>query len=120
IYGEPQWNTYSNTILFVMNIIGNSIAVYGFLEIPPAGVDGVAIAGITAAACALLFLMSVVHLKLNIHIPLREGWKNLSILIAPVIMIAAPSILEPMSFQAYMITLNWIAADVGDLALKVR
>jgi putative MATE family efflux protein len=120
IYGEPQWNTYSNIILFVMNIIGNSIAVYGFMEIPPAGVDGVAIAGITAAACALLFLMSVVHFKLNIHIPLREGWKNFAILIAPVIMIAAPSILEPMSFQAYMITLNWIAADVGDLALKVR
>jgi Na+-driven multidrug efflux pump len=35
-------------------------------------------------------------------------------------MIAAPSVLEPMSFQAYMIALNWIAAEVGDLALKVK
>jgi Na+-driven multidrug efflux pump len=35
-------------------------------------------------------------------------------------MIAAPSILEPMSFQAYMIALNWIATEVGDLALKVK
>ncbi|MDZ4262844.1 MAG: MATE family efflux transporter, partial [Pseudomonadota bacterium] len=68
----------------------------------------------------LLFVIVVVHLKLRIHIPLREGWKNFSVLIAPVFMIAAPSILEPMSFQAYMIALNWIAAEVGDLALKVK
>src|SRR5690606_6659741 len=28
IYGEPQWNTYSNIVLFVTNIIGSYIAVY--------------------------------------------------------------------------------------------
>ena len=120
IYGEPQWNTYSNLILFFVNIIGNYVAVYGFMTIPPSGVTGVAVASIVAAACSLSFVMLIVHLKLNIRIPLREGWKNFSVLISPVIMIAAPSILEPMSFQAYMIALNWIAAEVGDLALKVK
>lgn len=120
IYGEPQWNTYSNIILFVVNLIGNTIAVYGFMGIPPTGVVGVAVASIVAAGASLLFVMLIVHFKLRIHIPLREGWKNFSVLIAPVIMIAAPSILEPMSFQAYMIALNWIAAEVGDLALKVK
>lgn len=120
IYGEPQWNTYSNIILFVVNVIGNSIAVYGFMGIPPTGVVGVAVASIVAAGSSLLFVMCIVHFKLRIHIPVREGWKNFSVLIAPVLMIAAPSILEPMSFQAYMIALNWIAAEVGDLALKVK
>ncbi|WP_331345600.1 MATE family efflux transporter [Cellvibrio sp. UBA7661] len=120
IYGEPQWNTYSNIILFVTNVIGNSIAVYGFMGIPPTGVVGVAVASIISAAASLLFVMTVVHFKLRIHIPLRDGWKNFSLLMTPIIMIAAPSILEPMSFQAYMIALNWIAAEVGDLALKVK
>lgn len=120
IYGEPQWNTYSNLILFSVNVVGNYIAVYGFMGIPPSGVAGVAIASIVAAGVSLLFVMLVVHLRLHIRIPLREGWRNFSVLIAPVIMIAAPSILEPMSFQAYMIALNWIAAEVGDLALKVK
>ncbi|MGV8836929.1 MATE family efflux transporter [Cellvibrio sp.] len=120
IYGEPQWNTYSNIILFGVNLVGNAIAVYGFMGIPPTGVVGVAVASIVAAGASLLFVMLVVHFKLRIHIPLREGWKNFSVLIAPVLMIAAPSILEPMSFQAYMIALNWIAAEVGDLALKVK
>lgn len=120
IYGEPQWNTYSNIILFVVNVIGNAIAVYGFMWIPPTGVEGVAVASVIAAGSSLLFVALVVHLKLRIHIPLREGWKNFSVLMAPVIMIAAPSVLEPMSFQAYMIALNWIAAEVGDLALKVK
>jgi len=120
IYGEPQWNTYSNIILFSVNLVGNAIAVYGFMGIPPTGVVGVAVASIAAAGASLLFVMLVVHFKLRIHIPLREGWKSFSVLIAPVLMIAAPSILEPMSFQAYMIALNWIAAEVGDLALKVK
>jgi putative MATE family efflux protein len=120
IYGEPQWNTYSNIILFVSNIIGCSIAVHGFMGIPPTGVQGVAIASVIAAGASLTFVALVVHIKLRIHIPLGEGIKNFGVLITPVIMIAAPSILEPMSFQAYMIALNWIAAEVGDLALKVK
>jgi putative MATE family efflux protein len=120
IYGEPQWNTYSNIILFGVNLIGNAIAVYGFMGIPPSGVVGVAIASIVAAGASLLFVVVIVHFKLRIHIPLHEGWKNFSVLMAPVLMIAAPSVLEPMSFQAYMIALNWIAAEVGDLALKVK
>lgn len=120
IYGEPQWNTYSNIILFGVNLIGNAIAVYGFMGIPPSGVVGVAIASIVAAGASLLFVVVIVHFKLHIHIPLCEGWKNFSVLMAPVLMIAAPSVLEPMSFQAYMIALNWIAAEVGDLALKVK
>ncbi len=120
IYGEPQWNTYSNIILFGVNLIGNAIAVYGFMGIPPSGVAGVAIASIVAAGASLAFVVTIVHYKLRIQIPLREGWKNFSVLMAPVIMIAAPSVLEPMSFQAYMIALNWIAAEVGDLALKVK
>ncbi len=120
IYGEPQWNTYSNIILFVTNIIGGSIAVYGFMGIPPTGVSGVAISSVIAAGASLTFVAIVVHFKLRIHIPLREGIKNFSVLMTPVVLIAAPSILEPMSFQAYMIALNWIAAEVGDLALKVK
>jgi putative MATE family efflux protein len=120
IYGEPQWNTYSNIILFIANIIGCSIAVYGFMGIPPTGVTGVATASVIAAGASLTFVALVVHLKLRIDIPLRAGIKNFGALITPVIMIAAPSILEPMSFQAYMIALNWIAAEVGDLALKVK
>lgn len=120
IYGEPQWNTYSNIILFFVNLAGNYIAVYGWGSIPPTGVTGVAVASIVAAGASLSFVMLIVHLKLRIRIPLKEGIRKFGVLIAPVIMIAAPSILEPMSFQAYMIALNWIAAEVGELALKVK
>lgn len=120
IYGEPHWNTFSNIILFVTNIIGSYIAVYGFMGIPPTGVAGVATTSAIAASCSLLFVVLIVHVKLGIRLPLREGWKNFTRLIAPVLMIAAPSILEPMSFQGYMIVLNWIAAEVGDQALKVK
>jgi Na+-driven multidrug efflux pump len=120
IYGEPKWNTYSNIILFSVNFFGNMIAVNGFMGLAPSGVAGVAIASIVAAAASLLFIVTMVYFKLGIRVPFAVGWKNFRVLMAPVIMIAAPSILEPMSFQAYMIALNFIAAEVGDLALKVK
>jgi putative MATE family efflux protein len=120
IYGAPKWNTYSNLILFTVNLVGCMVAVHGFQSIPPTGVAGVAFAGISAALCSLLFVAAAVHLRLRIHIPLKASFAQFGLFIAPVLLIAAPAILEPMSFQGYMIVLNWIAAGVGDLALKVK
>lgn len=120
IYGAPKWNTVSNLILFSVNLLGNMLAVYGFKSIPPTGVPGVVLANVSAVVCSLLFVMHAVHLRLHIHIPARESWAQIGYLLTPVLMIAAPAILEPMSFQAYMIALNFIAASVGDLALKVK
>lgn len=120
IYGEPKWNTVSNIVFFVMNILGDAVAIYGFMGIPPSGVAGVAIASVVAAFASLLLVMLIVHFRLNIRLPMAHAWRNFSQLIKPVLRIAAPSILEPMSFQAYMIALNWIAASVGDLALKAK
>jgi len=120
IYGVPKWNTYSNIIFFSVNILGNMLAVYGFQSIPPTGVTGVALASVTAALCSLLFVMAAVHLRLRIQIPFKTSLAQFGLYITPVLLIAAPAILEPMSFQGYMMVLNWIAAGVGDLALKVK
>jgi putative MATE family efflux protein len=120
IYGAPKWNTYSNLILFTVNLLGNMLAVYGFQSIPPMGVTGVALASVSAALCSLLFVMAAVHFRLRIHIPFKASRAQFGILITPVLLIAAPAILEPMSFQGYMMVLNWIAAGVSDLALKVK
>ncbi|RYY01505.1 MAG: MATE family efflux transporter [Gammaproteobacteria bacterium] len=120
IYGAPKWNSYSNIILFTVNVLGNMLAVYGFQSIPPSGITGVATASISAALCSLLFVMAAVHFRLRIHLPFKASFAQFGLLITPVLLIAAPAILEPMSFQGYMIVLNVIAASVGDLALKVK
>jgi putative MATE family efflux protein len=120
IYGVPKWNTYSNIIFFSVNLLGNMLAVYGFQSIPPTGVTGVALASVTAVLCSLLFVMAAVHFRLRIQIPFKASMAQFGLYITPVLLIAAPAILEPMSFQGYMMVLNWIAAGVGDLALKVK
>ncbi|RZA04172.1 MAG: MATE family efflux transporter [Moraxellaceae bacterium] len=120
IYGAPQWNTFSNVIFFTVNLFGNMFAVYGFQSFSPTGVSGVAVASVSAALCSLLFVMAAVHLRLRIQIPIKASIAQFGLYITPVVLIAAPAILEPMSFQGYMIVLNWIAAGVGDLALKVK
>jgi putative MATE family efflux protein len=120
IYGAPKWNSFSNIIFFTVNIFGNMVAVYGFQSIPPTGVTGVALASVFAAFCSLLFVATAVHFKLRIHIPFKASCAQFGVLMMPVLLIAAPAILEPMSFQGYMMVLNWIAAGVSDLALKVK
>jgi len=119
-YGVPKWNTFANIILFFVNVFGNLLAVYGYGSISPTGVAGVACASIVAAFCSMLFLAIVVHAHLKIHIPFVVALKRFRHFIIPVLLIAAPAILEPMSFQGYMIVLNWVAAMVGDLALKIK
>src|SRR5690606_14948164 len=107
-------------LFFVVKLIGIAFAVYGFMGIPPSGVEGVAIASVVSALVSLIFVASMAHFRLHIRLPLRRGVREFPQLIKPVLRIAAPSVLEPMSFQAYMIALNWIAASVSDLALKAK
>lgn len=120
IYGVPKWNSASNLIFFTCNLIGNCIAVFGFMGIPPGGVTGVALAGVASAFITFLFVMLVAHFRLRIRLPVRYAFANFGYLLKPVGRIAAPSILEPMSFQGNMMALNWIAAKVSILTLTIK
>src|SRR5690606_7526835 len=93
---------------------------YGLWIIPPTGVPGVAWAGVISAFITFLFVMSIAHLRLRVRLPVAYALQNFRQLLKPITRIAAPSILEPMSFQGNMMVLNWIAANVGALALKVK
>lgn len=120
IYGEPKWNSISNLIFFVCNLTGNCIAIFGFMGLPPSGVKGVALAGVISAFITFLFVMLVAHFRLRIRLPVKYAFANFGYLLKPVGRIAAPSILEPMSFQGNMMVLNWIAAKVSILSLTVK
>ncbi|WP_341938695.1 MATE family efflux transporter [Marinimicrobium sp. C2-29] len=120
VYGEPKWNTVSNFIFFGCNILGNSIVIFGLFGVPPMGVEGVALASVVAIFCSFVFTFTIVHWHLGLRLPFRQGLKEFRALIKPVLRIAAPASLEPVSFNIYMIVLNWIVAGVGDLALKVK
>lgn len=120
IYGEPKWNSVSNVIFFCCNLTGNYIAIYGLWIIPPTGVPGVAWAGVISAFITFMFVMSIAHLRLRVRLPVAYALQNFRQLLKPITRIAAPSILEPMSFQGNMMVLNWIAANVGALALTLK
>lgn len=120
IYGSPKWNSVSNILFFICNIIGNCIAVFGFWIIPPSGVSGIAWAGVIAAGITFLFVFSIVIFRLKVSLPVGYAFKHFFELLKPVLRIAAPSVLEPMSFQGNMMVLNWIAAKVGLVALTVK
>ncbi len=120
IYGQPQWNMYANILFFVSNVLGNSIVVFGLFGFPKLGIVGVAWASVGASLLALIFSAVVIflHIKLKFQwVAIHSEFKKAS---QHLLRIAAPSMIEPLSFDLNMIVLNSFAAGLGTLALAAK
>jgi len=84
------------------------------------GVHGVAMMSVGSSLIGLLILMSVFHFKLNVELPVKYAISQFKRLSKPILKIAIPSSLEPLSFDVYMIYLLWVVSQVGDIALTTR
>jgi Na+-driven multidrug efflux pump len=68
----------------------------------------------------LFILMFVFHAKLNVELPFKYAFSKFKDLSRPIARIAAPSALEPISFNVYMFYLVWVITFVSDVALTSR
>ncbi|BCE00358.1 MATE family efflux transporter [Marinicellulosiphila megalodicopiae] len=116
LFGQPQYNTYANWIVSVFNIIGNAWVVF----YTDYAVHGVAMMSIISSLLGLVLLMLVFHFKLNVELPFKYAMSQFKRLSKPILKIAVPSSLEPLSFDFYMVYLLWVVSQVGDIALTTR
>ena len=116
LFGHPKYNTYANWTVALLNIVGNAWVVF----YTDYGVHGVALMSVGSSLIGLLILMCVFHLKLNVELPFKYALSQFKRLSKPILKIAIPSSLEPLSFDVYMIYLLWVVSQVGDVALTTR
>ncbi len=120
-YGQPKWNNLSALIVVSSNIIFNAAIVYDWFGLGRYGIRGIAFASLLATIIAFLVLLIILIYKVNVKLPLRFALKDFKTITKAVLRIAAPSSLEPISYQLSLITISSIVAgiSVSQLALRI-
>lgn len=118
--GKTKWNMFSTGIMSVVNIIFNYILIDGKFGFPALGIQGIAFASVIAWSVSLLFSLGIIffHFKISIRIPVI--WDQFKDMARPMMKIAIPSIIEPMSWQFTQLIMTVMVISIGDVALATR
>lgn len=118
--GKTHWNMWSTFVMTIVNILFNYLLVDGKFGFPALGVQGVAYASVIAWITSLCFTLVIIIKHLNIKIALPRNWLLFKKDSAPILKIAMPSVLEPMSWQLTQILMTVMIVTMGELALATR
>ncbi len=118
--GKTDWNMWSTAIMTITKIFFNYAFVFGAFGFPALGIEGVAIASCIAWAASFLFSLWVVlgyfKLSVNIFMP----WSTFKKSAKPILNIALPSTLEPLSWHLSQLVIISIVVNMGEIALATR
>lgn len=119
-YGNTRITMYISIGMNIMNIIGNSIFLYGFFGAPKLGVAGVAIATVISQAAGVVVMMIVMLTGLNTKFSFRElvpiPWETLK----DILKIGLPSAGEGIAYEGSQLTITRIITVLGTAALTTR
>jgi putative MATE family efflux protein len=118
--GRTRWNMLAAAVVNLANVFLNHILTRGTWGLPRLGVTGVAYSTIVAQLLGLLISAVVVHRRLQVHWDFRGYWANLRTVLSPILGIAGPSVIEPLSFQLNQLVLVGIVIAIGEVALATR
>jgi len=118
--GKTNWNMFSTAIMSVVNILFNYILIDGKFGAPAMGVQGIATASVLAWSLSLIFSVSVIlwHFKIEITVP--KQWQSFKDYCRPILKIAIPSIVEPLSWQLSQLLMTTMVVIMGTLSLATR
>ena len=118
--GRTRWNMLSAVFVNLANVSLNHLLTRGTFGLPRLGVAGIAWSTIVAQTTGLVVLALVVHLRLGVRLDFRGYWSHLRLYLEPILSIAVPSVVEPLSFQLNQLVLVGIVVAIGDVALATR
>jgi len=118
--GRTRWNMLAAAFVNVANLGLNHVLTRGTWGLPRLGVAGVAYSTIVAQSLGLLISATVVHAHLKLRWDLAGLWSDLRACVAPILRIAVPSVIEPLSFNFQQLVLVRIIIVLGDVALATR
>ena len=118
--GKTHWNMWSTAVMTIINIVFNYLLIDGKFGFPALGLQGVAYASVTAWLVSLCFTLVIIVKHLKIKIALPTNWPRFKKDSSPILKIAMPSVLEPMSWQFTQILMTAMIVTMGELALATR
>jgi putative MATE family efflux protein len=118
--GRTRWNMLAAAFVNVANLGLNHVLTRGTWGLPRLGVAGVAYSTIVAQSLGLIISATVVHAHLKLRWDLAGLWLDLRGCVAPILSIAVPSVIEPLSFNGQQLVLVRIIVALGEVALAAR
>jgi putative MATE family efflux protein len=129
--GLTRFNMMSALFVNATNLGLNHLLTRGTWGLPRLGVSGVAYSTIAAQTLGLLLSAVVVRAVVGVRWDVegsserapgrRPRWRTeLRDTLAPILDIALPSVVEPISFQCNQLVLVGIVVSIGDVALAAR
>lgn len=119
-YGNTRITMYISVGMNILNIIGNSIFLYGLLGAPKMGVTGVAIATVISQAVGVVAMLIVMLTGLNQKFSFRDlvplPWE----ILRDILKIGLPSAGEGIAYEASQLTITRIITVLGKVALTTR
>ena len=117
-YGYTKDAMYVAIAANVINVIGNSFALYGWFGLPVTGVAGVAAASAFSQLAACFLLAWRIRLHPDVQFPLR-GWKKVPRNIYRTILsVGVPTAGENMSYNVAQIVIMAMVSTLGTLAMS--
>jgi putative MATE family efflux protein len=119
-HGRTRWNMLSAVFVNAANLALNHVLTMGTWGLPRLGVAGVAYSTIMAQLLGLLISATIVHAHLKVRWDLSGTWSDVKSCAGPILGIALPSVVEPLSFNLNQLVLVRIVVSIGDTALAAR
>lgn len=119
-YGYTRDTMYISIIANLINVLGNSLALYGWFGLPVTGVVGVAISSVVSQFAALI--MSWYRIKAHRAILFRfKGWRNIPASIyRKILEIGLPSAGEGLSYNVAQIVITAMVTTLGTYAMSAQ
>ncbi len=117
-YGYTRDAMYIAIATNIINVIGNSFALYGWFGLPVTGVIGVATSS-TFAQLAACFLMAWrIRLHPDVQFPLK-GWRKVpKSIYRTILSVGVPTAGENMSYNVAQIVIMAMVSTLGTLAMS--
>ena len=117
-YGYTRDAMYIAVATNVINVIGNSFALYGWFGLPVTGVVGVAISSTFAQVAACFLMAWRIRLHPDVQFPLK-GWQQVPRNIYRTILsVGVPTAGENMSYNVAQIVIMAMVSTLGTLAMS--
>lgn len=103
----------------IINIVGNSLVLFGFFGLPKFGVEGVACSSVFSRIVATTALLILLHRRLGIHLHWRTPFDLAWDRIKRILHIGLPAAGEHMSYWTAFLLITSFIASMGAQSLTI-
>ena len=119
-YGKTLWNLWVILATNLLNILLNTLLMFGAFSTVEFGIESVAVSTVVSQVIGLLMIGLIVFNKLNIDLNRNDFFSVHWQLLKKILAIGLPASLIPISMQLNLLMITWMAIKFGPSVLLTQ